>query len=130
MAAIASLSTHHAVLVLDDAPPAPTPKLSEPAPKPAKLRRPKGLLSLMVSLGAVSPPAPPPARGSPDPQANTDVCVKCRLDLFGGARGVLAADRCAWCKKFRCANCDAEHDGVDWHPNHAGDVHCVYYGGL
>jgi hypothetical protein len=29
--------------------------------------------------------------------------------------------------EFICRNCDAEHDGVDWHPNHTGDIYCRYY---
>ena len=32
--------------------------------------------------------------------------------------------------RAKCVNCDAEHDGVDWHPNHTGDIHCVYYEGI
>ncbi|MDD5301534.1 MAG: hypothetical protein PHS14_00380 [Elusimicrobia bacterium] len=30
-------------------------------------------------------------------------------------------------ERFVCQNCDAEHDGVDWHPNHVADVYCTYY---
>ncbi len=30
-------------------------------------------------------------------------------------------------EQFVCLNCDAEHDGVDWHPNHADDIWCIYY---
>lgn len=107
------------------APPVPYEK-----PKTFKARRrgpAKGLFAMMVDLGATPPPVPTPSPDHLDPTLNTNMCFKCRMSLFGGAGGVMTAERCSWCGEFRCGNCDAEHDGVDWHPNHTGDIHCIYY---
>ncbi len=106
----------------------------------ARLRR-LGLLAMAAAASMIHPPAgqlsqdPPPLPYEPETRTKVRGTRRAQQEGLAAMMARLGAGaplRYPWAtptlrQVWACYNCDAEHDGVDWHPNHVADVYCRYY---